>query len=255
MGNVGNIEKVMVFGILAIIMVILSIAVWGHNQGNDPVPYGAEVSALDSDEVKDSNFRLALDEPIDGAPKKANGKNDKKAPASDYVLVPDEDEFDANAEVDDLSAHPEPPKSEPKSKVSPSESRLPRTYEVAKGDTFEKIAVKLFGDRAYITELMKANEDVDPLKMRIGDVLNVPQIDAKEIKFDSQPSTTPARASGTPATAKASGTYEVRKGDTLIAIARNHYGSDLRWKDILDANRKLLSSPTDLRPGMVLNLP
>ncbi len=252
MGNVGNIEKVMVFGILAIIMVILSIAVWGHNQGNDPSPYGDEASALDSEETRDTNYRLGLDEPVLGGIRKAT---EKKPPSSDYVLVPDEDEFDVSAEVDDLSAHPEPPKPSPKAKTSPSESRLPRTYEVAKGDTFEKIAVKLFGDRSYMSELMKANEDIDPRKMQIGDVLNIPQIDTKEIAFDAASSST-SRSSGTePTSAKAGSTYEVRKGDTLIAIARSHYGSDIRWKDILDANRKLLSAPTDLRPGMVLTLP
>ena len=56
---------------------------------------------------------------------------------------------------------------------------------------------------------------------------------------------------GTPAAA----TYTVRKGDTLSAIAQEHYGKASRWHAIFDANRDQIDDPDLIRPGQVLKLP
>lgn len=53
----------------------------------------------------------------------------------------------------------------------------------------------------------------------------------------------------------ATGTYTVQKGDTLSAIARQHYGKASRWHAIFDANRDQLDDPDLIRPGQVLKLP
>lgn len=49
--------------------------------------------------------------------------------------------------------------------------------------------------------------------------------------------------------------YVVKKGDTLAEISRKYYGTSGRWRDILKANRGLISSPTELRPDMKLTIP
>ena len=49
--------------------------------------------------------------------------------------------------------------------------------------------------------------------------------------------------------------YKVKRGDTLMKIAFQKYGDLYRWKEILDANPGKMKSPTDLAPGLVLNLP
>jgi nucleoid-associated protein YgaU len=53
----------------------------------------------------------------------------------------------------------------------------------------------------------------------------------------------------------AAGTYTVHKGDTLSAIAQQHYGKASRWHAIFDANRDQLDNPDLIRPGQVLKLP
>lgn len=53
----------------------------------------------------------------------------------------------------------------------------------------------------------------------------------------------------------AADTYTVRKGDTLSAIAQEHYGKASRWHAIFDANRDQLDDPDLIRPGQVLKLP
>ncbi|HQU09288.1 MAG TPA: LysM peptidoglycan-binding domain-containing protein [Opitutales bacterium] len=49
--------------------------------------------------------------------------------------------------------------------------------------------------------------------------------------------------------------YTVKSGDSLAKISAQVYGTQAKWKDILEANRQVLSSPKDLRPGQVLVIP
>jgi nucleoid-associated protein YgaU len=48
--------------------------------------------------------------------------------------------------------------------------------------------------------------------------------------------------------------YEVQRGDTLSAIARNQ-GQNTRVGDIFEANRDILTDPDLIRPGQVLRVP
>ncbi len=50
-------------------------------------------------------------------------------------------------------------------------------------------------------------------------------------------------------------TYTVKKGDTLSAIAQQHYGKASRWHAIFEANRDQIDDPDLIRPGQVLKLP
>ncbi len=50
-------------------------------------------------------------------------------------------------------------------------------------------------------------------------------------------------------------TYTVRRGDTLVGIAREVYGDPGAWERIFEANRDRLESPHALRIGQRLNIP
>lgn len=54
-----------------------------------------------------------------------------------------------------------------------------------------------------------------------------------------------------------SGNYTVRPGDTLTSIARSHYGprGAGRWKEILAANRHVITRADEIAPGMQLQIP
>ena len=62
-------------------------------------------------------------------------------------------------------------------------------------------------------------------------------------------------ATGTPAPAAAAGggTYQVKKGDTLFAIAKNRYGDGKQWTRIASANPGL--SPQTLKAGQRIVIP
>lgn len=50
-------------------------------------------------------------------------------------------------------------------------------------------------------------------------------------------------------------TYVVQSGDTLSGIAHRTLGRSSRFLDIYEANRDVLNSPDDLRPGLTLKIP
>lgn len=50
-------------------------------------------------------------------------------------------------------------------------------------------------------------------------------------------------------------TYEVKPGDSLASIAREHYGDSRLWRDIHRANSHLISDATRVEPGQKLVLP
>jgi len=64
---------------------------------------------------------------------------------------------------------------------------------------------------------------------------------------------TPSRP--TPSTDQGQRTYTVKEGDSLYRISLEVYGNGSRWVEILEANRGVLPSETQLQPGMTLVIP
>lgn len=64
------------------------------------------------------------------------------------------------------------------------------------------------------------------------------------------PQPVPAGAASTPAR-----TYTVAQGDTLWGISDKFYGRGDRWPVIYDANRNVIQTPGDIKPGWVLTIP
>jgi len=49
--------------------------------------------------------------------------------------------------------------------------------------------------------------------------------------------------------------HTIREGDTLCGISREYYGSENKWKKILNANRSVIKDANKLRPGTKLIIP
>lgn len=49
--------------------------------------------------------------------------------------------------------------------------------------------------------------------------------------------------------------YTVKRGDTLSAIARAHYGAAGKYPVIFEANKPMLKDPDKIYPGQVLRIP
>jgi len=50
-------------------------------------------------------------------------------------------------------------------------------------------------------------------------------------------------------------THTIHEGDTLCGISREYYGSENKWKKILNANRSVIKDANKLRPGTKLIIP
>ncbi len=60
----------------------------------------------------------------------------------------------------------------------------------------------------------------------------------------------------TPAKAEPEATmYTVKKGDTLSAIAKAHYGNANKYPVIFEANKPMLKDPDKIYPGQMLRIP
>lgn len=49
--------------------------------------------------------------------------------------------------------------------------------------------------------------------------------------------------------------YEVKSGDTLSKIAKEHYGDAMKYNSIFEANKPMLKDPDKIYPGQVLRIP
>lgn len=49
--------------------------------------------------------------------------------------------------------------------------------------------------------------------------------------------------------------YEVKKGDTLSKIAKEHYGNANKYPVIFEANKPMLKDPDEIYPGQRLRIP
>ena len=121
-------------------------------------------------------------------------------------------------------------------------------YTVERNDDMWKIAQKVYGDRDRWDAVAKANPTVDPQKLRPGQVLRI-AVDPDNIQG------VPLGAGPPPAPDANPTEHVVADGETLSGIAQSLYGKSSLWRVIYDANRHLLSTPQDLRPGMRLLIP
>lgn len=128
---------------------------------------------------------------------------------------------------------------------APQDPALPATYTVQKGDTLQKIAKKIYGDKKYWSLIYNANRD----KIRsanliyVGQVLTIPAIPGA-----------PAPEGGKPA-APGAKTYTVQKGDTLSSIAKKLLGKASKWRELYEANTDTVKNPNRIYAGQVLKIP
>lgn len=116
------------------------------------------------------------------------------------------------------------------------------------GDSLASIWRDLTGSERGWEQLQQANPGLDPSRLKIGQVLKVP--DWKSAAGASKP------ASPVSAPTATTGSYTVQSGDTLSTIAAKVYGESKLWKRIYDANKDAIGSdPGALKVGQSLRIP
>lgn len=118
-----------------------------------------------------------------------------------------------------------------------------RTYVVKSGETLGEIASRELGSYSRWTEIARLNDNLDPKKVRSGMKLALPG--------DARPATRTAPVESS--APMSGGSYVVRAGDTLSAIADKTLGDSGRWPEIARLNPKV--NPNRLSVGTRLALP
>jgi len=125
-----------------------------------------------------------------------------------------------------------------------------KDYKIQKGDLLSTIATK---NGLTIGAILKANPNLDPKKLRIGQTIKLPAPAPVAVTtMAGTGSTPPTGALGaTPggATGTATGTYKVKPGDTLTKIARAH---GITVNQLRAANNM---KTTQVQVGKVLKIP
>jgi peptidoglycan endopeptidase LytF len=123
-------------------------------------------------------------------------------------------------------------------------------YMVKTGDTLSSIASSQYGSVNQWKAILAANPGLKPSSLRVGQTINLPA---------GAKAAAPSMASGPTVTSSVpdSGkTYTVQPGDSLQKISQKLYGSTSHAKELYELNKaKIGSSPSKLRPKMVLKLP
>ncbi len=123
-----------------------------------------------------------------------------------------------------------------------------RQYEVQPGDNLTKIA---FAFKVTTADIMTANQLKEGALLRPGQVLAIPAAKtvAKPVA-DAPKTTASAKSTDISPTKTTPGLYTVKKGDTLISIARSFGLSTL---ELSKANK--ITDPKKLQLGQVLKVP
>jgi nucleoid-associated protein YgaU len=135
----------------------------------------------------------------------------------------------------------------PASAATPTPTARPATtaYTIRPGDTLISIAERHYGSQNYWDEIAQANPLIDPVRLKPGDVIQLPDRDS----IDQRPPAPAPRGDGTVI-------HIVRPGQTLSHIAQEHYDDPTLWRVIYLNNRELIgSNPNRLAAGTRLEIP
>ncbi len=171
-------------------------------------------------------------------PAGSNARNEKPVP-----VQPAPEPVEPQPEVQDVVA------------TAPPDRSAGSNYEVKASDSLRSIALEQYGDAQYWPMILRANPEVNPLKLKVGDKLYLPPLD--EIQSGVSPTTprkSPVERAAQPP-AQPTSVYLTKEGDTLPYIAKQLYGDSRRWREIYDLNRDQLETPSAIRRGMRLKLP
>lgn len=122
---------------------------------------------------------------------------------------------------------------------------LPSKHTVAAGETLWTISETYFQSGYNWVDIAKENNLSNPGIIEVGQVLTIPNVEAKTATVSSPVSSGQISITGS--------TYTVSKGDSLWNIAVRAYGDGYKWVEIAKENK--LVNPNVIHAGNILILP
>jgi nucleoid-associated protein YgaU len=132
-------------------------------------------------------------------------------------------------------------------KIEVSETTLPKSHKVEKGESLWKIAEKYYGSGYNWIDIAKENKIANSNRVVVGQELVLPSVEPKQLTQAT------VEAAVKTENAITGATYEVAKGDNLWKIAIRAYGDGYKWVEIARENK--LINPNIIHSGNILVLP
>ncbi|MEM9414451.1 MAG: LysM peptidoglycan-binding domain-containing protein [Planctomycetota bacterium] len=217
-----------------------------------PAPGGlpsslAEARSLGGNDTPDAAAGdLAETEPIEESTVSAGPDEASEATPTEAAPSPQPGSQPNTVTTADAAPETRPAPTERPAERAAEPRGIPATYTIQAGDMLVTIAERYYGTQAAWEAIAQANPTVDPTRLRVGQELRLPRLDAVERPRTEPPAPTPGRRDA----------YTVRAGDNLYRIAQRFYNDAEKWDIIYNHNRDLIGDdPGKLREGMTLVIP
>jgi nucleoid-associated protein YgaU len=104
----------------------------------------------------------------------------------------------------------------------------------------EGLKVEVEGDKVKVAGAVPDQATKEKVVLALGNVAGVAQVEDAVAAEKAEAEAT---------------MYTVKKGDTLWAIAKAHYGEGSKYMAIFEANKPMLKDPDMIYPGQTLRIP
>lgn len=104
----------------------------------------------------------------------------------------------------------------------------------------QNLQIKIKGDTATLHGTAKDQETHEKIVLVVGNSQGIAQVDSK---MDVEHKTPEAQF------------HTVVSGDSLSKISKKYYGDPMKYPQIFEANKPMLSDPDKIYPGQVLRIP
>jgi nucleoid-associated protein YgaU len=131
-------------------------------------------------------------------------------------------------------------------------SNSPRTHRVASGESPYSISQTVYGSGKYFKRILAANPGIDPRRLKIGQILVIPEL----TETDKPAGSTAATNTEGSEPIDARSAYKVVSGDSLEGISRKLYGGSQMMDQLYEMNKTLIGPDENvLKVGWILKLP
>lgn len=117
---------------------------------------------------------------------------------------------------------------------------LLRQVVLALGIEVKDLDVSLSGETATLRGVVESQADREKIVLAVGNVEGIAQVDDQMEVVNPEPE---------------ADFHTVERGDSLSKIAKKYYGNAMRYPEIFEANKPMLSDPDKIYPGQVLRIP
>ncbi len=113
---------------------------------------------------------------------------------------------------------------------------------VAMGLKVQDLNIVADGDHVVVSGVAESQSEREKVILTVGNVAGVATVDDRMTVSAEAPE-------------QEAVFYEVKKGDTLSKISKEHYGSANKYMVIFEANKPMLKDPDKIYPGQMLRIP